>query len=348
MTLTGVFVLQFYLPPLPSRKVPSLSLPGPSNRNRRMSLTRAEKEERDELGEQIERRREVYQHELYCKVSTVILSRSPAKCKTEASLEFVSLTCRDLFQHIASNTTSNFRPNPTPRQIAEDPAQVQRATAFLRRELRVWSPVDVEFLTSYILSLLKAIDVRSEPFVRLLADFLETPNGPGYPHAAEHFAHELYCFIRSPYKELVRWDAVAQVSDHLSLGPRGKAEEGAHPVRPRSRTKRSISASHIQATNLCRATPLSLAARSIAIAIEIKIQVPITRSSTYRPLTSVIIPIPLAIPITLTLTLPTRLVPPRYVCRPSITWNAEVERGRYMARSRVCRVDGRRAATGRR
>jgi hypothetical protein len=25
-----------------------------------------------------------------------------------------------------------------------------------------------------------------------------------------------------------------------------------------------------------------------------------------------------------------------------------VERGRYMARSRVCRVDGRRAATGRR
>jgi hypothetical protein len=107
MTLTGVFVLQFYLPPLPSRKVPSLSLPGPSNRNRRMSLTRAEKEERDELGEQIERRREVYQHELYCKVSTVILSRSPAKCKTEASLEFVSLTCRDLFQHIASNTTSD-------------------------------------------------------------------------------------------------------------------------------------------------------------------------------------------------------------------------------------------------
>ncbi|RSH94263.1 hypothetical protein EHS25_004066 [Saitozyma podzolica] len=170
---------KFYLPPLPSRKVPSLSLPGPSNRNRRMSLTRAEKEERDELEEQIDRRREVYQHELYCK-------------------------------HIASNTTSNFRPNPTPRQIAEEPAQVQRATAFLRRELRVWSLVDVDFLTSYILSLLKAIDVRSEPFVRLIADFLETPTGPGYPHAAEHFAHELYCFIRSPYKELVRWDAVAQ------------------------------------------------------------------------------------------------------------------------------------------
>ncbi|GFZ43004.1 hypothetical protein JCM24511_00722 [Saitozyma sp. JCM 24511] len=267
MKLTRVH-LQFYLPPLPSRTFPSVSLPGPSNRNRRVSLTRAEKEERDELEDQIERRREIYQHELYCK-------------------------------HIASNPTSNFRPNPTPRQIAEDPAQVQRATTFLRRELRVWSLVDVEFLTSYILSLLKAIDVRSEPFVRLIADFLETRTGPGpgpgYPHAAEHFAHELYCFIRSPYKELVRWDAVAQ---------------------------RSISVSHLQTANFCRAATLGFATRSVAIEIEIRVPIPIPipitspRPSTSHPLAPVIIPIPLAIPITLafalTLTLPTRLVPPRY------------------------------------
>jgi E3 ubiquitin-protein ligase Topors len=92
---------------------------------------------------------------------------------------------------------------------------IQRATAFMRRELRVWSAVDVEFLTTYILSLLKAIDIRSEPAVRLLAEFLDSPNGSGYPHGAEHFAHELYSYLRSPYKELIMWDAVAQVSPRL-------------------------------------------------------------------------------------------------------------------------------------
>jgi E3 ubiquitin-protein ligase Topors len=81
----------------------------------------------------------------------------------------------------------------------------------MRRELRVWSLVDVEFLTNYILSLLKAIDIRSEPAIRLLAEFLETPNGPQYPNAAEHFAHEVYSFLRSPFKELRKYDAVAQV-----------------------------------------------------------------------------------------------------------------------------------------
>ena len=82
----------------------------------------------------------------------------------------------------------------------------------MRRELRVWSLVDVEFLTTYILSLLKAIDIRSDPAIRLLAEFLDLPTGPGYPHGAEHFAHELYSFLRSPYKDLARWDLVAQVS----------------------------------------------------------------------------------------------------------------------------------------
>jgi len=88
----------------------------------------------------------------------------------------------------------------------------------MRRELRVWSSVDVEFLTTYVLSLLKAIDIRSEPAVRLLREFLDASgdhgprNGLGYPNGAEHFAHELYSFLRSPYKELWKWDEVSQVS----------------------------------------------------------------------------------------------------------------------------------------
>lgn len=222
------------------------------------------------------------------------------------------------YQHIGSNATTNFRPNPSPREIADSPALIQRATTFLRRELRVWSDtsrvtsspiissraggptrrtshgasngigggsgsgsrvaggvcgveggVDVEYLTMYVISLLKAIDIRSEPAIRLLADFLEpnrstlhtatprvddpasplasiasavdsapntaprangngighgTGNGNGagvkgfdYPNAAEHFAHELHTFLRSPFKELWKWDEIVQVSRTLPL-----------------------------------------------------------------------------------------------------------------------------------
>lgn len=110
---------------------------------------------------------------------------------------------------------TRFRPNPTPREIHDDPVLVTRATTFMRRELRVWQLVDVEFLTTYILSLLKAIDIRSDPAIRLLAEFLDTDGSP-YPRAAEHFAHELYSFLRSPYKDLRRYDEVAQVSSSWS------------------------------------------------------------------------------------------------------------------------------------
>lgn len=120
-------------------------------------------------------------------------------------------------QHIGSNPITKFRPNPSPRQISDDPTLVQRATTFMRRELRVWSSVDVEFLTTYVLSLLKAIDIRSEPAIRLLAEFLEMPNGdgPNYPNGPEHFAHELYSFLRSPFKELRKWDDIIQVSSRM-------------------------------------------------------------------------------------------------------------------------------------
>jgi E3 ubiquitin-protein ligase Topors len=98
--------------------------------------------------------------------------------------------------------------NPTPRQISEDAILTQRATSFLRRELRVWSLVDVEILTVHILNLIKAIDIRSEPAVRLLGELLDTDE---YPRGAEHFAHELYSWLRSPYKDLRRYDEIAQV-----------------------------------------------------------------------------------------------------------------------------------------
>lgn len=95
-------------------------------------------------------------------------------------------------------------------------------TMFLRRELHVWPNLDVEvsfhstfprighatprlvliqphsfisirqFLTTYTISLMKSIDIRSESAVKLLSEFLDldTPYATGRRHVnAEHFAH---------------------------------------------------------------------------------------------------------------------------------------------------------------
>lgn len=73
----------------------------------------------------------------------------------------------------------------------------------------------MEVLTGHILLLIKAIDIRSEPAVRLLGELLDTDE---YPRGAEQFAHELYSWLRSPYKDLRRYDEIAQVSpDWVSL-----------------------------------------------------------------------------------------------------------------------------------
>ncbi|KAI9632201.1 uncharacterized protein MKK02DRAFT_30074 [Dioszegia hungarica] len=178
---------KFYLPPLPTRQITSFNLPGPSRRVAERPHPAFEKTEPDELDLQIERRKEIYQHGLYCK-------------------------------HIGSNAQTRYRPNPTPHEIANSPQLIQRTTAFLRRELRVWSHADAEYLTSHILSLIKAVDIRSDVAIRLLAEFLDPPavqgrassSAPGIPNGPEHFAHELYSWLRSPFKELRQWDLVAQ------------------------------------------------------------------------------------------------------------------------------------------
>lgn len=72
--------------------------------------------------------------------------------------------------------------------------------------------MDVEVLTGHILVLIKAIDIRSEPAVRLLGELLDTDE---YPRGAEQFAHELYSWLRSPFKDLRRYDEIAQVSPSL-------------------------------------------------------------------------------------------------------------------------------------
>ncbi|KZT01108.1 uncharacterized protein LAESUDRAFT_664641 [Laetiporus sulphureus 93-53] len=136
-------------------------------------------EEADELETAIEKRRWVYRHHLYAK-------------------------------HVASNPYTRYKPFPTPAQFAASSELVSRATVFLRRELRVWVGLDVEFLTTFTLSLMKSLDIRSEPAVRLLAEFLDMDSG-GERVNAEHFAHELYSYLRSPYRDLAIYDTVVQV-----------------------------------------------------------------------------------------------------------------------------------------
>ncbi|WWC87479.1 uncharacterized protein L201_002368 [Kwoniella dendrophila CBS 6074] len=222
--LDAVTPTKFYLPPLPSKSIPSAPVAGPS-RTRFPQITRREraeeleKEEPDELDLQVERRKEKYRHELYVK-------------------------------HIGSNKHTKFRPNPTPKQISEDPNLVQRATVFLRRELRIWLPnIDIEFLITYIISLLKIIDIRSEPAIRLLTDYLnlnqEFPNNP-----TEHFSHELYSFLRSPFKDLRKWDEAIQydpIPSAQSQRPKSLSPGPSHRARSRSLSisrSSSISYSH--------------------------------------------------------------------------------------------------------
>lgn len=120
---------------------------------------------------------------------------------------------------------------------------------FIRRELRVWDALDVEvhhikqpcvtlinvrsqFLTTFTISLMKSLDIRSEPAVKLLAEFLDM-DSDGMRTNAEQFAHgkynpatpiikiltkslELYSYLRSPFRDLNVYDTVVQVGPNTN------------------------------------------------------------------------------------------------------------------------------------
>ena len=84
-------------------------------------------------------------------------------------------------QHVASNRYTGYTPHPTPAQISASIELQRRARTFLRRELRVWINLDIEFLTNYIIALIKTLDLRSEAGIKLLADLMD----PGHPYSEE-------------------------------------------------------------------------------------------------------------------------------------------------------------------
>ena len=64
----------------------------------------------------------------------------------------------------------------------------------------VYSYVNLQFLTTFTLSLMKSIDIRSEAAVNLLAEFLDmdaghNTQGNGGRKNAEHFAHGEFIFF---------------------------------------------------------------------------------------------------------------------------------------------------------
>ncbi|KAH7925994.1 hypothetical protein BV22DRAFT_1010068 [Leucogyrophana mollusca] len=180
-----------YLPP-PRTSSPQL-LPTGENRTRPLRNVRRERQwgrrarqeqdQADQLDRAIARRRWLYEHDLYAK-------------------------------HVASNSFTRYRPYPAPSQFSASPDLISRMTAFLRRELQVWPNLDVEFLTTFTISIMKSIDIRSESAVKLLSEFLDmdAPYVEGHRHVnAEHFAHEIYSYLRSPYRDLNTYDSLAQV-----------------------------------------------------------------------------------------------------------------------------------------
>jgi E3 ubiquitin-protein ligase Topors len=59
-----------------------------------------------------------------------------------------------------------------------------------------------KFLTTFTLSIMKSLDIRSESAVKLLSEFLDMdqPYVEGEPHPyAEHFAHGMFPFLCAPW-----------------------------------------------------------------------------------------------------------------------------------------------------
>lgn len=107
-------------------------------------------------------------------------------------------------KHVGSNRHTGYRATPTPAQIRHSLATGgdlgARITTFVRRELHVWPHLDIEFLTQYIVSLLRMLDVSADETVKLLGEFLGE-------QTARHLLHELECWLRSGKRELRHYDA---------------------------------------------------------------------------------------------------------------------------------------------
>lgn len=138
-------------------------------------------------------------------------------------------------KHIPSNPYTRFTPishqhfraqskKPPTAHDPHHPAQltttrdsnlIDRTTRFLKRELRAIErslihPID--YTLRSILLILESLDSNGPGAVRLFGELMTDLE------LAQHFSHELTCFLRSPYEKLEDWDRVLQYPS-LSISP---------------------------------------------------------------------------------------------------------------------------------
>ncbi|MBW0519226.1 hypothetical protein O181_058941, partial [Austropuccinia psidii MF-1] len=112
-------------------------------------------------------------------------------------------------KHIPSNSYTRFKPisckdfqpnNSNSGQL------ISRTTKFLSRELRVFDHLNgrINQSISYVILILKSLDCNSVGAIRLFSELLRSAT------TAEHFSHELTCFLRSPFDNLTEWDSILQ------------------------------------------------------------------------------------------------------------------------------------------
>lgn len=88
-------------------------------------------------------------------------------------------------------------------QISASSDLKARLTRWLRRELRVFDGIDLEFLVGYGVSIASQLELRSDSATRLMSEFLGERD-------AEHFLHETSSFLRSPYSDIRNYDRAVQ------------------------------------------------------------------------------------------------------------------------------------------
>ncbi|KAF2267630.1 hypothetical protein CC78DRAFT_456901 [Lojkania enalia] len=139
--------------------------------------------------------------------------------------------------HVGTNRLSRYQ-DLTPEMVTSSPELQSRAKMFIRRELRVFSFLDsgsdgvpfqgrpttssnAEFLLTYIVAILKAIDLKESTghAEELLSEFLGRDS-------ARLFLHELNAWLRSPYTKLEDWDRHVQYRERLPYA----FGEGGRPV----------------------------------------------------------------------------------------------------------------------
>ncbi|KAK0438517.1 uncharacterized protein EV420DRAFT_1585560, partial [Desarmillaria tabescens] len=111
------------------------------------------------------------------------------------------------------------------------------------------------FFTTFTISLMKSIDIRSESAVKLLAEFLDIDTGGRV--MAEHFAHEVYSYVRSPFKDLFVYDSVIQydVPSHVSSPPRPRPRRWQDVDEHPRQSSRSRSSSPTPCNHLAPSSP---------------------------------------------------------------------------------------------